>query len=589
MERLFPRGPDGSSFLVANEGEFPFWLGFTRLAILDPTPRSDQPMLDKTNRYVLVFNGEIYNFIELRRDLENVGYEFRTESDTEVLLNGLIEFGPRFQERCNGMWSFCFYDRLAHKAILARDRFGKKPLFWTRQGRGLIFASEMKALTPFMSRVEPSPKIDSMLSSIFDYESSTDCVIAGINRIPPGHYGTWQSGQIELTRWWCTLDHLRDPPSRYEDQVEEFRHIFFDSVALRMRSDVKLGTALSGGLDSSSVFVTMSEIARTRSSFERLATNWQNAYCSSFPGSSNDETAWAQRVANQIRVPLQQIVTNPSTSFWNLRKSVWQTEDPYLTPPMPHLEVYRAMAQDGVKVTVDGHGADELFSGYGHLAAGISPLRVGASQDIVRVLQGMSMGTASTGLSEMRNNLSILATALARKAKWSLVNPPEFEDATHPAFRKLSPLGKKLYELFHYTILPTLLRNYDRYSMANGVEIRMPFMDHRLVTYSFSLPDNAKFGEGYSKRVVRDAMKGFLDESVRTRRQKVGWNAPVQDWLRGALRSEIQEVSLIGSLKRKDQESLKRFLSQSSPTYKEGEKIYRMLLPSIWRAAVFSE
>jgi asparagine synthase (glutamine-hydrolysing) len=485
------------------------------------------------------------------------------------------------------MWAFCFYDRLVKKAILARDRFGKKPLFWTSTTEGLVFGSEMKALTPFMPSVVPPPDIDQMLQNLFSYESSTRCVIEGVNRIPAGHYALWYQGSLELRRWWCTLDYLMDVPTTYENQVEEFRQRFFDSVAIRMRADVKIGTALSGGLDSSSVLSTMSKIAQGHQESERTAQNWQNAYCSSFPGSSNDETAWAQRVADGLGLPLKRVITDPSSSFWSLRKSIWQTEDPYLTPPMPHLEAYRAMAQDGVKVTVDGHGADELFSGYGHLAAGVSLARIDETHDVLQVMRGMSYGDATSGLSAIGRTLSSFLGAYARKAKWTLLETPRFSDAQHALFKELSPLSKKLYEIFHVTILPTLLRNYDRYSMANGVEIRMPFMDHRLVTYVFSLPDSAKYGNGFSKRILRDSMKGILDETVRTRKQKVGWNAPVQDWLRGSLLAEVQNLSVLGGLSKKNQNLLTAFAKEANPTYKEGERMYRTVLPAIWRAIIF--
>ena len=314
LSLLRHRGPDGDGSWYAPAEETRAWFGHTRLSILDLSPQSTQPMHSECGRWVITFNGEIYNFLELRRQLEQRGIVFRTQSDTEVLLNGLITYGPDFQLQCNGMWAFSLWDRVQGRAILGRDRFGKKPLFYTHCGEGIAFASEMKGLYPLMNSVQASACIDEHFRDLFDYEATEVCVVAGIKRIPPGHYAVWEGGKLHTHRWWCALDHLEVPPSQYDEQVERFRELFLDAVRLRMRADVRIGTALSGGLDSGSTFSAMAHLANSFKGYERMSRDWQHGVCASFPGSAFDESASARVVAEYVGAPLECIAVNLNAS-----------------------------------------------------------------------------------------------------------------------------------------------------------------------------------------------------------------------------------------------------------------------------------
>ena len=215
LESLSHRGPDSMGQWNSIEGEYPVSLGHTRLSILDLSEAGNQPILFDDSRYVFIFNGEVYNFIELRKEFEAMGEVFHTKTDTEVFLRGLILEGPKFQLRCNGMWSFCLWDRKKKTALFGRDRFGKKPLFYQLLDKNrLVFASEMKGIYPFLSKIRPSEEINIHLQMLFDYESSENCVIAGIKKIPPGYYGIFENGNLNTYRWWNTLDHLEDIPYR---------------------------------------------------------------------------------------------------------------------------------------------------------------------------------------------------------------------------------------------------------------------------------------------------------------------------------------------------------------------------------------
>ena len=592
LKVLHHRGPDAEGLWSAPDGEMPVSLGHTRLAILDLSDNASQPMVSACNRYVLVFNGEIYNFLELREELQKRGCAFTSESDTEVFLQGLIHEGPSFQLKCNGMWAFCLWDRKEKTALLGRDRFGKKPLFYAHlKHGGMAFASEMKALYPFLETVQPSSRIEEHFRNLFDYEHTEDCVIQGIKRIPPGYWASWQNSNLKLYRWWNTLDHLEEPPAKYEEQVERWRELFLDAVRIRMRADVPIGTALSGGLDSSATFSTMAYLAGS-GSIKRGARDWQHGFCAHYPGSSIDESLWARIVSDHIGVPLNEIVVNPVDGRWSIQEALYQVEDPYLTLPLPMLATYRAISDAGIKVTLDGHGADEMFSGYGHLRYAILNSSPEQFVELDAIDRSLRTGTfeprrrfillhwiAKQGY--IRGGLKFLDLKRRMLGDWRRT----FPDQEHPAFKAMSVFDQALYEIFHVTILPTLLRNYDRYSMASGVEIRMPFMDWRLVCFTFSLPWTSKLGGGYTKRVLRDAMAGILPEKVRTRRDKIGWNAPLHEWLKGPLADEVESLlARIGD--ERLLEHWRKFNRLKSPSYIEGEKMWKKLMPFFWHESL---
>lgn len=592
LKSIAHRGPDGNGFWESASPAV--WLGHTRLSILDLTDTASQPMESDCGRWILVFNGEIFNFLELRADLVKRGFSFRTDSDTEVLLKGLIFFGPDFQLQCNGMWAFCLWDSFEQTALFGRDRFGKKPLYWTRLSSGIAFASEMKGLYPLLDSIEPSQDIESAFLNLFAYEATDWCPIKSIFKVPPGHIASYKNGDFQLKRWWNTLDHLREIRIPYEEQVEEFKELFFDAVRIRMRADVRIGTALSGGLDSSSVFCTMAALMGDKQSSisqDRISGDWQHGVCANFPGSSLDEAHWAKLVTDSIGVPLEIVPTDPINAGWTIEEALFQVEDPYITLPLPQLATYRKISELGIKVTLDGHGADELFSGYGHLNAALLDANVTQATEILAIQRSLS------GLSYELNTKGILQEMakerlkkIAKRILKSFGRTRDFVnlDRYDSRYRQMDALTKSLYEIFHFSIMPTLLRNYDRYSMASGVEIRMPFMDHRIVTYCFSLPWTSKVGGGFTKRILRDAMKGIVPDEVRLRRDKIGWNAPMHEWLSGPLRPEVESILRNPSVGSRLAPSIQGFLQKQNLSYLDGERLWSDLMPTFWRESLKS-
>lgn len=614
LEKIEHRGPDGSGFWLTPQHQFPATFCHSRLSIIDPSDAGAQPFHSSDGRFTIVFNGEIYNFLELKAELcSRYDISFSSDSDTEVLLCGLIYEGLEFLPKCNGMWAFCLWDSLESKAIFSRDRFGVKPLYYTELSRGRLgFASEMKGLSPLLSSIAPSKYIDDMFTHQFNYEFSDLCAIDGISRLPAGCVGIFQHGKLSVSKWWNTLDHLFQVEPDYSSQVDSWRELFFDSIKIRMRSDVRIGTALSGGLDSSSVLAAMSAVSGRSSPFEnRLADDWQHGICCTYPGSSLDESYFAKKVAQSCHVSFDAVQVAGNISEGEIIQALAKVEDPYLTLPNPMLDTYRAIKAKGISVTLDGHGADELFSGYGHLKyAMASSKSYREFSEILEIDRSTRSGVFSDyerksvrsilrhrviyffyslGMIPLRRLKSSVKSQFPQSSSSWFFHSKLFEARRelndHPAYLELDVFSQVLFEIFHLTILPTLLRNYDRYSMANGLEIRMPFMDWRLVCYTFSLPLQSKLGGTFTKRIQRDALAGYLCDEVRLRRDKIGWNAPVHDWFIGPLKGQLDTRYFNASsspYSKRFRLAYSKFLTLRHPSFADGQRLWNSLLPLLW-------
>ncbi len=531
LDTLTHRGPDSYGIEdIAGEVS----LGHRRLSILDISENGHQPMYDETKRYAIVFNGEIYNFLEIQKELKKLGHTFRSTSDTEVLLKAYLEWGDDCVLKFNGMWAFGLWDSYEKRLFISRDRYGKKPLFYAEVNGKFIFASEMKAIFPFLDRLEVSEDFHWMRKNIFFYEATEKCLIKGIRRFPAGHSGYYQKGDFKIYRYWNTLDHLVEVPKGYGEQVECFRELFMDSCKLRMRSDVTIGTALSGGLDSSATIAAMANLAKNNNSY---SDDWQHAFVASFPGTPLDESHYAKMVTDHLGIGATFVDIDPLKHWGKLEHYFYLFEDLYITSPLPMIMLYGAVKENGTTVTLDGHGADELLSGYQQGALESlwdARFSLKNTKDILNIYQG-SMNEDKVQF-QRDGDLKLYTDFMVRKlAKKMIGKKMPSIDNGHPFFKKLDNLSQYLYSMFHENILPTLLRNYDRYAMINSVEIRMPFMDHRIVSFVNSLPYSSKIGNGYTKRIVRDALDPYLPKEVTWRKSKVGFSSPIVDWMQDQL------------------------------------------------------
>jgi asparagine synthase (glutamine-hydrolysing) len=589
LDTLYHRGPDDYGIeSIGNE----ITLGHRRLSIVDLSSHGHQPMFDRSKRYSVVFNGEIYNFLEIKKELDKKGYSFCSNSDTEVLLNAYIEWGEECVLMFNGMWAFAIWDNYKKELFLSRDRFGKKPLFYAFVDGRFIFASEMKAIYPFLPEVKASKDFHWMKNNIFLYESTDKCLVEGIKRFPYGHNGMYKDGRLTTQRYWNTLDHLVDVPQSYEEQVEKFRELFFDACKIRMRSDVPIGTALSGGLDSSATISAMAHLSKGQVDYGKK--DWQHAFVASFPGTPLDETKYAKMVVDNIGINAEYIDINPLKHWDKLEEYFYMFEELYITSPIPMLMTYGAVKQHGTTVTLDGHGADELFSGYGHLLEALrdSGTNINRVKDILNTYKSTIEDFSQK--KELNNFQLYIMFFIKKMAKKILGKSPLSKDALHPNYQRLDNFSKELYIIFHETILPTLLRNYDRYSMINSVEIRMPFMDHRIVTFVNSLPYSSKFAGGYTKKLIRDAMNPYMPKEITWRKSKVGFNSPIVDWMQGDLKEwfldtvhdkAFLESSLVDNPKSIQMKTLELANKQSN-SYIDAERNWTKLTPYLWEKAV---
>lgn len=588
--RIAHRGPDGEGIWYG-EG---IALGHRRLSILDLSETGNQPMSYLNERYWIVYNGEIYNFLEIREQLKSKGYRFCSDSDTEVVLAAYIEWGSNCLEKFNGMWAFAIWDCQRKELFLSRDRFGIKPLYYHHKNGIFAFSSEMKGLFPILDEIKTNYSVvEKAKQSVFLYESTEECLIEGIKRFPAGSYAIFSDNHLTIKKWWETLDNIPEIPQRYEQQVEQFRELFLDSCRIRMRSDVPIGTCLSGGLDSSAVVCSMNNIS-SKYKGNRQSDDWQHAFVATFPGSPIDERKYAEKVVNFTGVNAEYLDIKPVDVVGQLNNMLYLFEEIYLTSPIPFMQTYMKVRQNGIGVTLDGHGADELFGGYPSSSiiavqdAGFDLKRVFDLYNIHKNCFG-DMNTQVTNSSILKQFISSSIKGRIKKIlKWHTL---PFAD--HERWNDLDKLSQQLYYETHNSILPTLLRNYDRYSMANGVEIRMPFMDWRVVTFAFALPDSAKVGGGFTKRIIRDAMSPYMPPEIAYRKSKIGFNSPVVEWFQGPLKPWLLDIlnsndflqSSIVDGKRLSKEG-QAIINSTNMQWAQGEKLWTDITPYLWERAM---
>ena len=553
-DRLIHRGPDnGSNWLQANHRVA---LAHRRLSIIDTSHSADQPMATDDNALHLVFNGEIYNYIELRKELEQLGAQFQTSSDTEVLLAALREWGEAALHKLNGMFAFALWDEGSRRMLVARDRFGEKPLFIGRGKFGtVVFASEMKAILvhPLMAC-----SIDSRATARFGagawYEDDELTFFEGIERFPAAHAAWFRQDGTEERRWrywtpdYTDIDHDIKP----RDAVERFAELLQRSVNLRLRADVPVGSSLSGGLDSS-VIVGLLSGERSTSAFT------QNTFSAFFPSDPTiSEGKDIDAVVSYTGVNSFSVVPDPRHLVEESALLHWHQEEPFLSASI-YLQwcVARLAKQNNTTVLLDGQGADELLAGYQFffrqrqldlLDQGRTGLALRESSKFNRRLR---IASSQWEDSHRRfNSSSAYSIDKLRSMRNSL--PPVFSRydvgvaPAKPGFR----LRTRLSEALLYSSLPMLLRYTDRNSMAFSRESRLPYLDYDLVDFCIRLPDDFYVRNGWQKWILREAAGKMIPQSIRWRVDKVGYAAPLDKWLRNELKDwsydRVMDSRLVG-------------------------------------------
>lgn len=541
---LAHRGPDHGG--VFTDG--PVALGYRRLMILDLSPRGHQPMPNHDRTAWIVYNGEVYNYLELAEELRALGHSFVSHSDTEVILAAFDQWGTACLSRMNGMWGFALWDVRRRRLFCGRDRFGVKPFYFAEREGRLYFASEIKALLA-AGAVAPRPREDSLYEffTLGLTDTSEATCFESIRQLPPSHFMEISDGQIRIERWWD----IEPAQASTKNAPERFRELFLSSVDLRLRSDVPVGTCFSGGLDSSSIVVAATRNGNPMQTF--------SIYYAADP--YFDERAYMNEVLIDGRVEPHLLDPTGWVTPENLRHAAYFHDEPMAdATALSGFFVMRLAKEAGVRVLLDGQGGDELLGGYLHFldplcAARLRRLEVaGVLGDLDRFADEHDLGARRRLDRALKVVLHALfqpgtLTALEARARG------QFEQPFTRAFRRRghalgfhyeerfgSVLSDTLYNSLFVKSLPNILRREDRNSMAFSIEARVPFLDYRLVEYVFGLPDEWKIHGTETKRILREALKGMLPEKIRARRDKRGFVTPGNAWLRGPLRAFAEET-----------------------------------------------
>ncbi|MGQ9648458.1 MAG: asparagine synthase (glutamine-hydrolyzing), partial [Thermodesulfobacteriota bacterium] len=527
-----------------------------RLAIIDLSPAGHQPMSNEDGTIWIVHNGEVYNFLELRDELKSLGHCFVSNTDTEVILHAYEEWGPDCLNKFNGMWAFCIWDSKNKKLFCARDRFGIKSFYYYLDGNLFAFASEIKPLLMLGISREPNDALvyDFLRWGILDHTDET--FFKGIKKLSPSHYLSLDlKGSLKIGRYW-DLKVSNEVDSKYDDEkyAEELLELFIDAVRLRLRSDVLIGSCLSGGLDSSSIVCVTNTLMFPNGNSS--ASDRQKTFSSCFENKRFDEREYIEEVIRKTQAEKNYIFPTPEGFLEELDELLSHQEEPFGgTSVYAQWLVMKKARDKGVIVMLDGQGGDEQLCGYRKFYI-FYLLELAKKRKYARLVSEFARFFFSIDVLKtlnLRKGLRYFELGNKVLGVSALLNDDfkkEFAER-QSKFGYRGDLGQRIKEdLFQFS-LPVLLRYEDKNSMAHSVEARLPFLDYRLVEMIASLPLSMKMKDGWTKYVLRQAMSGILPEKIRQRRSKLGFVTPEDVWFRNTVisrtvSSAFSEPAFIG-------------------------------------------
>jgi len=639
-DRLIHRGPDAGKFVLLDTRSSTAWqgdrakpdrtfdlaFGHRRLSIIDLSDGGLQPMASGDGRYWIVFNGEIYNYLELRTELRALGHVFSSDSDTEVLLAAYREWGRGCLSRFNGMWAFAIWDTQEKRLFCARDRFGVKPFYYACGDDWFAFASEPKALLAH-PRVPRKPNA----AIIYDYLSlrlvdhTNETFFEGIYSLAGAHSLTYRLGSTPvIERYWDVKPAVERDTTASEDRtaIERFRELFEDAVRIRLRADVPIGTCLSGGVDSSSIVVNANRLMFDELHLDpTLVGDRQRTFTACFEDPRIDERRFVDDVIAKTGASTHRVFPSGKRLWEEMPALVAQMDEPFhSTSQYSQYNVMRLVRESGVTVTLDGQGADELMAGYpGYQGVYFATLlragKIGAAARALRANMRMAQRGRSAADLVLRAAYGLLPTSITTPIRTKLAplfssRSPEGRSLQmiRPELRErfeerrvdwidqraasMHDLGKKLYDDVFKFGLPCLLRYADRNSMAFSIESRMPLLDYRLAEHIFSLPLSMLMRDGWTKWVFRESQQDRLPASVQWRKDKLGFVTPEGIWLKEG-RQQLQEV-LGGDLRSSDYldaDRLRRELPASLANINEGAfytDVFRWYVLELWIREAFA-
>jgi len=560
------RGPDAEGTQYQRCGNYYVALGHRRLSILDLHANANQPMTD--GQCAIVYNGEIYNYLEIRKELESAGCVFQTAGDTEVILQAYQTWGTECLPRFNGMFSFAIMDTFRQRLFIARDRFGIKPLYYySPTGEQLYIASEIKQIVQ-LEGFKPTGNINAVGNFIenryVDYSEET--FFKGVYQLKGGDAAVISLKRpitIEPYRWYDLPEAFR---AETKGPANYFYQLFRDSVGLRLRSDVEVGSCLSGGLDSTSIVCTAAGIIQSQGGHHPVKT-----ITSSFDDKRFDERDYVKATRNRVDIDTRFVFPRGKDFFQDVERLIYSQDEPVWSSSIyAQREVFSGASENGIKVMLDGQGADEVFCGYANIFYPSYFRSLNLFRKIGETLSPRAYRTAlklllcDSKAKQKRPQLKILKTPYDNRRQTVF---PNLHGHTEHFVR------------YH---LPALLHYEDRNSMAFSVESRLPFLDHRLVEFGLSLDDRHKIGGRIGKRIIREAMAGKIPAEVLNRKDKMGFVTPQVIWLNSRVGQVLRRINSLRSLGIFHNSHLD-YLSQKykSGTYDSG-LIMRLFTFAVW-------
>lgn len=493
------RGPDATQVFQDKDLAV---LGHNRLAIIDLSIEANQPFTDESGRYVIVFNGEIYNYIELKSELTSA-YNFKTESDTEVLLAAYITYGKECLHKLNGMFAFAIWDLQKHHLFAARDRFGVKPFFYTHPKGTFLFSSEIKAIHNSGIQKKPDQRVWINYFCRGSYGMPNETFWEHIHQLPAGHYLEYEDDTISCTKWYDFVVAVKNQPlvEDYNQAKEHYKSLLVESIKLRFRADVPIGINISGGLDSSALLAFVNVYSSNASSIEAFTFYTGN--------SDYDELPWVEEMLEHYPNPLNKVLLS-SVDVPDLIKKISDHQDEPFggVPTLAYAKLFEHASKKGIKVLLDGQGMDEQLAGYDYYTTKVKSTIQGVSKSPFRP--------------------EILKERLLNDTKKVAFPAPFDNDVQNLQYRDL-----------FYTKIPRALRFNDRISMAFSTELREPFLDYNMVEFAFSLPVEYKINKNQSKKILRDILKDYVPDTL-AYAPKRPLQTPQREWLGHELKAYVE-------------------------------------------------
>ena len=586
------RGPDAAGYYLQGQ----IGLGHRRLSIID-LATGDQPLSNEDGSVQVVFNGEIYNFAEVRRELAAHGHRFRTNSDTEVIAHGYEQWGANCVDRFRGMFAFAVWDARAGRLLLARDRVGVKPLYYAEVPGGIVFGSEIKSLLedPEVSREWRPDALDAYLTLL--YIPAPDTIYKGIHKLPPAHVLVAERGAIRVSRYWDLEFSGDGDPSREREYLDELDQILREAVGLRLISDVPLGAFLSGGIDSSTVVAYMAEASATPP--VTISVGFDHAQF--------DEVQHAETVARHLGCEFHALMANPQVEEL-LPKLAWHFDEPFAdSSAVPTYYVSRA-ARQLVTVALSGDGGDELWAGYARHRVESWEHRVRTALGPAAPLAGwigQALPLSVKGARSLRHLAASPDQAYALKHAYGMFEPgakgrlysadfrrtinghdpfATFRDA-YASCGSPDPLDRSMYVDARTYMIDDVLTKVDRMSMAVSLEAREPLLDHKLLEFAARVPSGLKLKDGQTKYLLRKVLDARVPRSI-VERGKRGFEAPIGEWLRGPLAPMASELLLDGRLRERGifnaAEVNRLWTEHRSGTSDHRHRLWQLIMLELW-------